>query len=364
MQRKINVELLFSVFRVKPKLKHSGFLISIFLLVSILILWRWMNINDTPKFMDVMNERKLRVLEVCNAKYYEKQQSNLQASNLYWLRSNEIVWCPIYKAAASTWRNHLINVLKQTHEDGKVKQKTSNARYSPQDPLLVQGAIRPSRKVWAKYVQDLSLLNNNLTGFLVVRHPFQRLVSAYRDKLERNNLPAPFYYQNFGKLFVKKYREKAILALGKEFFTENNNFGTPLKVPDNRRPNADLPSFWEFAQSVIDGYKMDEHWQPIFKYCSICNPTTLKAFKYILKFENLLTEEKKFLELHHWNISDKDMLKLNINRPKTISSDEITKLYFSILSKEQIKALYKVYELDFILFDYSFEFGDLVFPTV
>ena len=92
MQRKINVELLFSVFRVKPKSKPYVFLIFIFLLISILIVWRWMNTTETSEFMDVMHERKLRILEVCNAKYYEKQHSNLQASNLYWLRNNDIVW--------------------------------------------------------------------------------------------------------------------------------------------------------------------------------------------------------------------------------------------------------------------------------
>ena len=196
----------------------------------------------------------------------------------------------------------------------------------------------------------------------MLRHPFERLVSAYRDKLERNNIMEPYYYNTFGKHFVKKYREKAKTALGEEYFTEINNFGTPLKVKDNRRQNADLPTFWEFAQSVIDGYKMDEHWEPIYKYCSICNPSSLKAFEYVLKFENLLSEEKKFLEYHRWNISEKDILKLNINRPDTISDDQLTKLYFSSLSQDQIIGLYKVYELDFLLFDYTFQFNDLNLP--
>ena len=71
-----------------------------------------------------------------------------------------------------------------------------------------------------------------------------------------------------------------------------------------------------------------------------------------------MSEEKQFLEYHRWNISDKDILKLNINRPDTISGDQLTKLYFSSLSQKQISGLYKVYELDFILFDYTFQFDE------
>ena len=98
---------------------------------------------------------------------------------------------------------------------------------------------------------------------MVVRHPLERLVSAYRSKIERNNVVEPYYYETYGKHFVKKYRERATRALGKDYFRKSDNFGTAVKVNDNRRPNSDLPSFWGFSQDVIDRYKLDEHWVPI-----------------------------------------------------------------------------------------------------
>ena len=363
MNRKISFEILFSFFRMKHRSKLSVIVFVLLFLVCFIIKWNWNNDENLHDFINLMKARKLRVQEVCNAKYYDKKYSNLEASRIFWIRNMGIAWCPVYKAAASTWRNHLSTVLNQTYGNVNLK-KSSITRFVPQDPLLVQGAMHPTRNVWSKYVQELPILNNNLTGLLVVRHPFERLVSAYRDKLERNNLKEPFYYNTFGKYFVKRYREKAINTLGKEYFSEHNNFGTPLKVPNNRRPNAELPSFWEFSQAVIDGYKMDEHWEPIYKFCSVCHPANLKAFKYILKFEHLLTEENQFLKYHRWNISEKDMLKLNINRPETISSDQLTHLYFSSLSHEQLLGLYKVYELDFILFDYTFLYHDTMLPMV
>ena len=39
---------------------------------------------------------------------------------------------------------------------------------------------------------------------MVVRHPFERLVSAYRDKLENGN--KLWYYETRGEKMVKKYR--------------------------------------------------------------------------------------------------------------------------------------------------------------
>ena len=136
-----------------------------------------------------------------------------------------------------------------------------------------------------------------------------------------------------------------------------------MKVLNNRRPNADLPSFWEFAQAIIDRYKMDEHWVPIYQFCSICNPTAMKGFKYILKFEQLETEEMMFLNHVKWDVHGEQLGRLNANHPADLTAEKLTQLYFSMLSKEQIINLYHVYELDFSLFNYTFTIEDIHLPN-
>ena len=282
----------------------------------------------------------------------------LNPKRFFWFPSEAIAYCPVFKSATSTWQNHLLEVVNFSEE---VKSDVKSKHHQHRDRLLHLGAVNPSITTWNDYISRLPV-PNNFVGFIVVRHPFERLVSAFRDKLERNNLEEPFYYNKFGKPFVKKYRKKAIEVLGEEYFSEANNYGTPIQVKDNRRPNSDLPSFWEFSQSVIDSYKIDDHWRPIVEHCSICNKLSLKAYNYILKFEELEKEEDMFLIHTGWNEKIKSRKKVNVNDHQGLSDEELTQIYFSGLSKKQIRALYSVYKMDFLLFNYSFKINELTFP--
>ena len=323
--------------------------------------------EDMNTFLNKMSERTQRIHDICNLKCSIGKCQTLHASHVWLLKNEHVAYCPIYKSATSTWRDHLINLLNRTNPWNAPKYKING--FNKKVPIQTQvklihlGAINPKNHDFVDYINNLPE-KHDITGFIVVRHPFERLISAYRDKLERNNLLEPYYYKTYGKYFVQKYRKAAIKTLGESYFGEENNFGTPVKVLDDRRPNADLPSFWEFAQSVIDRYRMDEHWQPINEYCSVCNVISMKAFRYILKFEQLKTEENLFLSHVKWNVNNEKLgSKLNVNKPDAISGHELTLLYFSSLSEQQIKQLYKVYELDFLLFDYKFDIGDLHFPN-
>ncbi len=149
----------------------------------------------------------------------------------------------------------------------------------------------------------------------MVRHPFDRLVSAFRDKLERTHanreIQDDFYFKRYGKTIVSKYRQGAIQRFGQDFFrykqnigkwtsklrdcfcSQENNFGTPFPVAYHQRPSAELPTFWEFVQFVIASAYKDDHWVPIL---SACHPCRLN-YDYIIKFEELTSETEAFLDL-------------------------------------------------------------------
>ena len=96
--------------------------------------------------------------------------------------------------------------------------------------------------------------------FLVVRHPFERVMSAYMDKLEDYQRDLKFrggyYYAMYGADIVAKFRHKY-----QEKFPKN-----PLFMKKE-------PSFVEFAEFLIETpvTKYDEHWKPHFILCPPCH---------------------------------------------------------------------------------------------
>ena len=65
-----------------------------------------------------------------------------------------------------------------------------------------------------------------------------------------------------------------------------------------------------------------------------------------------------------WDDTFNNSVRLNVNRVAEISSEEITQLYFSNLSENDIMSLYGVYEQDFILFDYTFKIRNITLPLL
>ena len=80
----------------------------------------------------------------------------------------------------------------------------------------------------------------------------------------------------------------------------------------------------------------------------------LIPYNYILHFENLDEEEVIFMNI----IDDKNVLKQrheNVHLETDYSRQEILRNYFSILNQEEILSLYKIFEKDFLMFNYSLE---------
>ena len=110
---------------------------------------------------------------------------------------------------------HIISYLQARKKWIREKNKNS--------PLQIGRAVAPAltRSSWIRYKTRLRKSNVTETSFIVVRHPFERIVSAYRDKIERThtkNYETDWYYKQYGKKIVKKYRQRALNTFGSDFF--------------------------------------------------------------------------------------------------------------------------------------------------
>ncbi|KAF4527273.1 hypothetical protein B566_EDAN006993, partial [Ephemera danica] len=158
---------------------------------------------------------------------------------------------------------------------------------------------------------------------MFMKHPFERLLSAYRNKLEQHYESSKYFQQRYGRYIVKQYRPNASQeALDK----------------------GDDVSFKEFSSFLTDKNAVfNEHWKPIQQLCRPC----LINYDIIGKYETL-QEDAEFV-LRHIGQSQIQFPKL----PKPSSTMSRLQEYFGTLPKDVMLELQRIYALDFKLFGYD-----------
>uniref|UniRef100_A0A336LZ33 Carbohydrate sulfotransferase n=1 Tax=Culicoides sonorensis TaxID=179676 RepID=A0A336LZ33_CULSO len=220
------------------------------------------------------------------------------------------------------------------------------AGYSPE--FLKKTKLVPLNLARKKYprpsVDELIEAQNGSITFLIVRHPFERLLSAYRDKLQFA-LPHTFHAA-LGQKIIRKYREKKYqLKPGKYAIR--------------------WPTFGEFAEFLIHEYKakkeLDMHWTPITTFCTPCQV----KFDIIAKFETL-DEDQQYL-IHKASLSHLISPQWK-NSGKGKNTADLLKKYYSTLTQRQIREIYEIFKYDFELFGYDpqpyFEMAQADYSTV
>ena len=161
-------------------------------------------IDADNNFMRVVMRRREQINRICSTYKVPLMSkppiSKNNIKNLYWLVEKRIAYCPVFKSACIAWLQNLITL--STANKSIISTARKLGKYTIGQVKNV-GAIKPSASTWYNYV--LLTPHLNLTAFMIVRHPFERLVSAYRDKLERINYSPQdksYFYETYGKRIV------------------------------------------------------------------------------------------------------------------------------------------------------------------
>lgn len=160
---------------------------------------------------------------------------------------------------------------------------------------------------------------------MVVRHPFERVLSAYRDKLEDWE-PADSAFPRMVKKRIGKYRDN----------------------PNKKK--EDNITFTEYIRFISElgrssSQQQNEHWLPMHELCEPCSI----QYDFISKFENL-QEDSEYL-LNWMGATDPKYKFPPAARP--FHSSRYDPKYFGQLGHKEIKAFYAKYVPDFLLFDYD-----------
>ena len=216
------------------------------------------------------------------------------------IKKLKLVFCSIPKVSSTTWKRVL---------------------YSAENQREV--ALRPHRRSLYSWLKDYNVtarkeILKNYYKVMFVREPFERLASAYRDKVN--------------DLWLK-------------------GFVIPNKTTEELRMEAAVP-FSTFIKSVLSsnattfperGYIKDQHWRHYERIC----PCEID-YDFIGHFENLGEEAPQLLKI----IGVDDYVTFPEYHPSKTTSHVID--YYSQLTKDEILQLGRLFELDFKLFGYGF----------
>ena len=167
--------------------------------------------------------------------------------------------------------------------------------------------------------------------YTLIRHPLERLVSAYKDKFCKDH-----------DYFYKQYAEE-VIRMGGNNTTSDDNTDQPSNL-----------TFQVFVEYLIqkytkDGgsYRYNKHWKPFYQLCYPC----FVHYDFIGRFENL-HKDAQFLITN--------LTSTNVNRNISFAyqapaAKNVYKDYIKELSEDQLTKLYEIYGIDFELFNYTFE---------
>uniref|UniRef100_A0A182QLH1 Carbohydrate sulfotransferase n=1 Tax=Anopheles farauti TaxID=69004 RepID=A0A182QLH1_9DIPT len=263
-----------------------------------------------------MEHRVERLQKKCTEYRLNESKHNYKPKAWEYLIQPEyhLVWCNVFKAASTSWMYNF-NLM---------------AGYSPQ--FLRKTKDVPLQLARQKYprpsVEKLQEAINQSISFIIVRHPFERLVSAYKDKIQYA-LPNSHHHK-LGNRIIQKYRK-----------TVNGKPTTLLKHP----------TFSEFVNYLLDEikhphYEIDMHWVPVTHFCTPC----FFHYDVIAKFETLEEDQNYLIAIGRLDSVIKPQWK---NAGKGAHTNDVLLKFFAELDATQIRGLYDYYRFDFELFGYS-----------
>uniref|UniRef100_A0A8C4SSJ9 Carbohydrate sulfotransferase n=1 Tax=Erpetoichthys calabaricus TaxID=27687 RepID=A0A8C4SSJ9_ERPCA len=227
-----------------------------------------------------------------------------------------LLYCYVPKVACTNWKR----VLMVLTGDGKY-----------QDPLKIpanEAHIPSNLRTLSEYsTPEINHRLRNYMKFIFVREPFERLVSAYRNKFTRKYNTA--FHKRYGTKIIRRHR--------------------PQPSTDALEKGDDV-SFDEFVYYLVDPHTQreepfNEHWERVH---SLCHPCILH-YDVVGKYETLDDDARYILQL----IGADKAVKFPSSSQTARTTDDMTAQFFKKITPFYQKKLYNLYKMDFLLFNYS-----------
>ena len=244
-------------------------------------------------------EQKQRLRHFCGRRI-RQEPSKETLGHLYVFEKYKVIFCLVPKVASRPW----ISLL------GRYRTLSN---YSPYGPTVRQFPPEKAQKMLQTFYK-----------FMFVREPFERLLSAYKDKfLHPRSSDRDPYITVFGKKIIRSFRPNASQE------ALHSGYG------------AKFPEFIEYILNL--GAQEDWHWANYDNICGVCDI----RYNYVGHYETLQQDAKYALER-----SNLRHLRFSLIRPSR-TEHELAH-YYSQIPKAWIQRLGDVYRNSFEMFGYNF----------
>nr|XP_045613690.1 carbohydrate sulfotransferase 10-like isoform X1 [Procambarus clarkii] len=281
----------------------------------------------TARVRGVLEGRRRRVREVCRSLHgLLNPVLDRVYTNLLFVAKYRMVWCPVFKAASTTWVKNLLLLAGEQRVSSGLHQRARQIYTQPEDPAAREDLLKTSLKM------------------MIVRHPLERLLSAYRDKMLR--------LRGNSDRFELMQRKIA------HTYPDPN---TPRNTPRNTTSghNVTQPTFTQFLQKVkfdvrrawrSKGMKnINMHWRPYWLTCAPCHLT----YDVISQVETL-DQDQEYV-IRELGLQDKlfNLHSHSSNFDVFNGTSAATRHYYSTVPLALLQELVQYYKYDFDLFGYS-----------
>lgn len=268
--------------------------------------------------MQTQRDRLGRIRSVCRHWQPHRNLTIAMLSHILVDDYHKLLYCSVPKVACTNWKKFF--VYSSPHREGFKTPDVHNERFM--------------KALGIRYLNTYS--KNEIIDrikhyykFMFVRHPLERLLSAYKDKFTQ--------YNKFTRHFQHKYARKIIWRYRKNASNESLLKGHDLTFP-------------EFVKYLVDLEKNQEsfnpHWEP---YHDLCHPCRF-AYNYVGKMETMKRDARYLLQIFTNDTSCRKLPSYLRQSPKTT---RIMSQYYANVSQTDLHKLANIYALDFNLFGYD-----------
>jgi len=236
-------------------------------------------------------------------------ENRKQLFDLFDLKSNDLLTCLPPKTGTTNWQRYFAALLHPSREPES---------FGIDEIFKVLPRYKTHNEIDRRAIHDVEIRMIN------VRHPFARILSAWRQKFGKD-------FWNLD-MFVRKYGKS--ISKFEEINMENDNVFS-------------FRAFLEYIVNVAEINSFDYHWKTMDFECSPC----FVDYTIVTKQETSATDAKFVTERAH--LQGLTHLPGQYSDSPLLSSGLID--FYRDIPKDIIKKLYKIYFVDFLLFGYSID---------